>query len=190
MAALLSVTAVLSACGTSRSSLSKRVVIADRSCVQSESSIAELASRSTLVAEVSATSSSSQEQISQIPFTSTVVQVNRIIAGTTPAGGNQLVVRQTGPATSESGAPYKTITAGNQYLVFLQPYVGPSPSTLGPEYITVGCPFSGVYSILGSQVSQLSPTDGNLPDNVTLSQIESQISAAAPTSTTTSSTTQ
>lgn len=136
--------------------------------------VAALVADSNLVVYATATSAHSVATVNGLPFTSTIMHIDRVIRGIAPKT-DTLSLRQVGPADI-ADAP-KIVEQGHQYLLFLG-RVSFSPGTTTGEWYVVGL-MAGLYEVAGGNAIRLDNASPLLPTDIAVSQLESAINAAA-----------
>ena len=137
--------------------------------------VAALVASSSLVAYVTATSTHSVTPVNGLPFTSTIMRIDRVVRGTAPKS-DTLPLRQIGPANLDD--PQKIVEPGHQYLAFLG-RVSFSPGTTTGEWYVVGY-MAGLYEVAGDRAIRLDDVRiwPLLPTDIALNEFESAINAA------------
>lgn len=141
----------------------------------SYSTVASLVADSSLVVYVTATSTHSVAAVNGLPFTTTIMRIDRVVRGTPPPG-DTLPLQQIGPANVSDRATL--VEGGHQYLAFLGQVSFSLGTTTGQWYV-VGL-MAGLYEVADGTVVRMDALSPNLPTGVSQATIEAAI-AAAPT---------
>jgi hypothetical protein len=133
-------------------------------------SIAELDRDSIAVALVRGTSQRSIDSPNGVPYTVTLVTVDRVLRGQLP--GTTLKIRQLGGPGVTSPDDGPVLVSGRQYAVFLTVFTyGPGRET--DQYVITGA--AGLYENNGTLLIRLDPQSRDLPASLTLAELEAQI---------------
>ena len=137
--------------------------------------VAALVADSNLVVYATATSAHSVATVNGLPFTSTIMHIDRVIRGIAPKT-DTLSLRQVGPADI-ADAP-KIVEQGHQYLLFLGRRLLQPGDDHGRVVRMVGL-MAGLYEVAGGNAIRLDNASPLLPTDIAVGKLESAINAAA-----------
>jgi hypothetical protein len=165
-----------SAAATDSTTTSTSFLTITASRARSYRSVAELARDATLVI-VGTANGATTESLGGIPFTTTSVEVVRVLSGDAAVGATIPVHQTGGPGIVSPELP-PVMRPGQRYLLFLEPFTGPGVQT-PQRYTIVG--LAGIWGLEGGVARRLDPASTELPDGLSVSSLEAQVRTALGT---------
>jgi len=142
----------------------------DASRIKAYETIGALTADAPLVAYVTATGQTKTILVNGLPFTTRQVTVDRVVRGSAPSP--TIAVRELGRPGDDTA-----LVSGKRYLVFVAPFEMNRGESTG-EWIVVGV-YAGIWPVSADTVTRLDPESNDLPSELTVAEMDSQVRAAA-----------